>query len=157
METVLILSLFTGFAFLLSFILVPTTVSAQTESPEGQTEARATVLGAEPGNVRMQNDDIGIILWGPDDRPTISVGKSDVWDRRLIGNMPITIKEIKEILLLPKHERDNPAARSRALKAYESIRAKSKQAYNNHDFPCPKPVGQLILGLPFMREGQAVR
>src|SRR5512141_61441 len=41
-----------------------------------------SVLGLEPGDLRLSNDDVGVILWGPDAAPTLSVGKSDVWDRR---------------------------------------------------------------------------
>ena len=45
-------------------------------------EAETPVLGTEPGTLRLCNDDVGVILWGPDATPTLSVGKSDVWDRR---------------------------------------------------------------------------
>lgn len=45
-------------------------------------DARSSTLGLEPGDIRLQNDDIGVILWGPDAAPTLSVGKSDIWDRR---------------------------------------------------------------------------
>ena len=32
-----------------------------------------SVLGLEPGDLRLNNDDIGATLWGPDAAPTLSV------------------------------------------------------------------------------------
>ncbi len=139
---------------LLAMLIAPM-ASSHAGEPRKQTKENEVVLGNEPGNTRMQNADLGIILWGPSDRPTLSVGKSDVWDRRLIGNVPVTVQHIRDILNPPE---DDPKARLRALAVYGcknwgELRQKARQAYNRHDFPCPKPVGQLILGLPFMHEG----
>ena len=87
---------------------------------------------------RLQNDDIGVILWGPDSAITLSVGKSDVWDRRLApSEKPVlTFDEMVKMA----YEGD-PAILNGA--AYYT-------GYNSYDFPCPKPVGQLILQLPFL-------
>jgi hypothetical protein len=68
--------------------------------------------------------------------------------------MPVPVRQIRELLVLPENKRDAPAACSRALSAYKALEKKARQIYGRHDFPCPKPVGQLILGLPFMREGE---
>lgn len=48
----------------------------------GAAETPPSVLGLEPGSIRLCNDDLGVIVWGPDASPTLSIGKSDVWDRR---------------------------------------------------------------------------
>lgn len=102
-------------------------------------EAQPTGLGLEPGTLRLCNDDIGVMLWGPNDAPTLSVGKSDVWDRR--NPMPpepvLTLTQIVE----------KAKAGDKAILNGEAYYS----AYNAHDFPCPKPVGQLILQLPFMK------
>ena len=111
-----------------------------------ETVATESVLGLEPGELRLSigllsNDDMGIILWGPDDAPTLSVGKSDVWDRRnpAPSNPILTMDEIVR----------------RAREGDESILNGKPyySAYDSHDFPCPKPVGQLILDVPFIRDG----
>jgi hypothetical protein len=95
-------------------------------------------LAAEPGALRLCNDDIGVILWGPDTAPTLSIGKSDVWDRR--GAQPVepvlTLARMMEMA-----NAGDPAILNGA--AYYT-------AYNSHDFPCPKPVGQIILRLDFL-------
>lgn len=108
---------------------------AQPESP----------LGLEPGDLRLCNNDIGIILWGPNTTPTLSVGKSDVWDRRLpVSSLPVlTLQQINDMAMAGDRRILNGAA------YYTS--------YNSYDFPCPKPVGQLILLLPFMDDGGSVK
>lgn len=35
--------------------------------------------------LRLQNDVVGVRLWGPATQPTLSIGKSDIWDRRWFG------------------------------------------------------------------------
>jgi len=101
--------------------------------------AEPSVLGPEPGARRLCNDDIGVILWGPNASPTLSVGKSDVWDRR--NPVPpepiITSREIID--------------RARAGDPKVINGAAYYTAYNSHDFPCPKPAGQVILMMPFLR------
>lgn len=99
-----------------------------------------STLGLEPGEHRLQNDDLGVILWGPDSAPTLSIGKSDIWDRRLPKEQPvITMEEITR----------------RAMAGDKSILngAAYYTAYNHYDFPCPKPAGQVIIKLPFLEGG----
>lgn len=99
-----------------------------------------STLGLEPGERRLQNDDLGVILWGPDVAPTLSIGKSDIWDRRLPKEQPvITMAEIEQ----------------RAMAGDKSILngAAYYTSYNNYDFPCPKPAGQCIVRLPFLDGG----
>ena len=98
------------------------------------------VLGSEPGSRRLCNDDLGVILWGPDTAPTLSIGKSDVWDRRN-PKQPEPIITLQEIM-------------DRAKSGETSVLngAAYYTAYNSHDFPCPKPVGQLILLLNFVKQ-----
>ena len=102
------------------------------------TNAPASVLGLEPGDLRLCNDDLGIILWGPDSAPTLSVGKSDVWDRR-------NPKPAEPVLTLAQMTAMAQAGDRKILNG-----AAYYTAYNSYDFPCPKPVGQLILRLPFL-------
>ena len=101
-------------------------------------EPTQSALGLEPGAHRLSNDDVGVILWGPDSTPTLSVGKSDVWDRRL----PPTEKPVLTLAEMLRMARDGDPAILNGAAYYT--------AYNSYDFPCPKPVGQLILQLPFL-------
>ncbi len=106
-----------------------------------EAEASHSTLGLEPGDHRLCNDDIGVILWGPDERPTLSIGKSDVWDRRL----PPTERPV---LTAADMERMARAGDPELIngRAYYT-------GYNSYDFPCPKPVGQAIVKLPFLEGG----
>jgi len=72
------------------------------------------------------------MLWGPNNRITFNVGKADVWDRRYYGYKEpvITLAEIKERVKTAR------------------VSDKGYRAYNAYSFPGPKPVGQLIIGLP---------
>ena len=104
-------------------------------------ESPASALGLEPGTYRLCNDDLGVILWGPDETPTLSVGKSDVWDRRN-PQPPEPVLTLQQIM-------------NRARAGDKSILngAGFYTGYNSHDFPCPKPAGQLILQLNFLKPG----
>ena len=83
---------------------------------------------------RLDNDVLGVRVWGPETQPTLSLGKADIWDRRWFGDRQplITLAKIREL-----------AATDRLsdLPRYEM--------YDAYDFPCPKPGAQLILGTPF--------
>ncbi|MCL1794920.1 MAG: hypothetical protein FWG34_13770 [Oscillospiraceae bacterium] len=68
-------------------------------------------------------------LWGKPEAITFSISKNDVWDRRLIAEPPLKAKE----LYARVYENGDPG---------EDLYYASYGAY---DFPCPKPVGQLIV------------
>ncbi len=86
--------------------------------------------------LRLENDVLGVRLWGPPTQPTLSLGKSDIWDRRWFGDRQplITLAGIRELAM---------ADRLGELPQYD--------VYNKYDFPCPKPGAQVILGAPFAR------
>ncbi len=94
-------------------------------------------LDAEPGVVRLCNDDLGAIVWGMKEALTLSVGKSDIWDRRNPAP-PEPVLTLDQ--MIEKAKAGDVSILNGA--AYYS-------AYNAHDFPCPKPAGQVILQLPF--------
>lgn len=100
--------------------------------------AAETALGLEPGARRLSNDDIGVIVWGPNDAPTLSVGKSDVWDRRL----PPSEKPVLTLGQIMEGARTGDKAIVNGAAWYT--------AYNHYDFPCPKPAGQIVIRLPFV-------
>jgi hypothetical protein len=90
--------------------------------------------------VRLENDVLGVRLWGPPGQPTLSLGKSDVWDRRWFGDRQpvVTLQRLRE---LAKNDRLADVAASPNGTIYD--------VYGEYDFPCPKPAAQAILGTPF--------
>ncbi|MGV8096726.1 MAG: glycoside hydrolase family 95-like protein [Mangrovibacterium sp.] len=87
----------------------------------------------------LQNDIVGVRLWGPVTQPTLSIGKSDIWDRRwLTDKQPlITLSQIKELAATNRLAEIAPAPNTPIYRLYKN------------DFPCPKTGGQIILGVPF--------
>jgi hypothetical protein len=81
--------------------------------------------------VGMSTLEMKISLWGPPQQLTLSLGKTDVWDRRQFQEKPLPLKEICEAV---KDGRcpEPPERHYGSVNAYES--------------PGPKPVGQVILG-----------
>ena len=93
--------------------------------------------------IRIGNDVVGVRVWGPPSRPTLSIGAADIWDRRLFNHHQpcITLERIRELAF---SDRLHEIARSPNETVYD--------IYNRYDFPCPKPGAQLILILPFSNE-----
>ncbi len=90
---------------------------------------------------RLENDVLGVRVWGPPTRPTLSLGKSDIWDRRWFAERQplVTLAEIRELAMA---DRLSEIARGPNDTVYSGL-------YHNYDFPCPKPGAQLILETPF--------
>ena len=72
-------------------------------------------------------------LWGPAERPTLSLGKTDVWDRRRYFEPPLTLAQIKERI----RNGDVPP-----------MWPDYYLSWGAYDFPCSKPVGQIIVLCP---------
>ncbi len=107
-----------------------TTVTHQIPKADPQPEGMwngGTALNVSTKELKMS-------LWGPPEQLTISVNKTDVWDRRKIFEEPRTLAEIKR-----RYEKDSFPDKDR-WNHYRS--------WNAYDFPCPKPVGQIILMIP---------
>jgi len=85
----------------------------------------------------LHNGQLKVSLWGPPERLTFSVGKTDVWDRRYFPEKPLTLEEIRERCFRDDYPQ-NPF----------SDRNPYYLSYKAYDFPTPKPVGQLILLAP---------
>ena len=81
-----------------------------------------------------------VSLWGPPHRPTLSLLKPDVWDRRRCFEKPLRLADIKERVA------GGEPLLSNTNRYYESWAA--------YDFPCTKPVGQVIAACPDLEGGQ---
>ena len=90
--------------------------------------------------IRMGNRQLKVSLWGLPDQLTWSINKTDIWDRRLFPERPMTLEEIRERCFDRSYDED-PFNNQNSY--YLS--------YGAYDFPCPKPAGQLILRSPDMR------
>ena len=87
-------------------------------------------------------------LWGPPDRLTLSMGKTDVWDRRKGWQKPVTLDEIRRGAFSPANKDDEPLPgwedkHGQLMVPEGGFRAHnaSREAYS---FPTAKPVGQVI-------------
>ncbi|MBU7004365.1 MAG: hypothetical protein HXS50_02275, partial [Theionarchaea archaeon] len=89
----------------------------------------------------LENDVIGVRIWGPPNQPTLSIGKSDLWDRRWFGerNPLVTMQRIKECA----------TTGSLGELIFQDNNHTIYDVYNKYATPCPKPGVQLILGTPF--------
>lgn len=93
--------------------------------PMGEKMYNITGPGTAPN---LSTQEMKIALWGPPDRLTLTLGKTDVWDRRISENPVFTLDRVKQ--------------------AYAAGKTPPEDYYTGwaaYDFPCPKPVGQLIL------------
>ena len=96
------------------------------------------------------NDDLEISFWsGPADM-AFSLAKNDVWDRRYFANNKhiITLDDVHRVCF-------GDEKRTRILSAPNSpggcnigLPNTPHEMYLAYDFPCPKPVGQIIVHCP---------
>jgi hypothetical protein len=91
------------------------------------------------------NGDIFTGFWNDGGTLVWSVGKTDVWDRRYYGDgrKIITLEDVKRYA-----SQENPHAISLNL-GYEDS---PNSVYRAYDFPCPKPVGQILLSCPALND-----
>jgi len=94
---------------------------------------------------RMQNDVVGMRLWGTSAQTTLTIGKSDIWDRRWFEERQplITMAQIQELAMT---DRLSEIIRDPNNTIYD--------LYGKYDFPCPKPGAQLIIGTPFATDAR---
>lgn len=114
------------------------------------TEAQgAADLPRDPYDaVRLENDVLGVRIWGPAVQPTLSLGKADIWDRRWFGDRQplVTLQQIRDAAMSGCIA---DLARSPNRTVYD--------LYGKYDFPCPKPGAQLSLGTPWAAQARCDR
>lgn len=109
----------------------------------------STILPRDPHDaLTLENDIVGLRLWGPANRPTLSLGRADIWDRRWFAERQplVTMAELREL-----------AFSNRLAEVAPDPNDTIYNLYHLYDFPCPKPGGQVILGCPFAAETYAHR
>ena len=133
----------------------PTIVRVLDTRPhKGNCEPYGYVTGPRCVTARLYNDDLEISFWNQPSQMTFSLAKNDVWDRRYFGGRKrrITIDDVRRrcfAVPLPKDPKRYPGygglvGRNSDLGLPDAPHA----LYWAYDFPCPKPVGQVILRFP---------
>ena len=112
---------------------------------------------AVPRAINLCNPELKASLWGPTDRLTVSLGKTDVWDRRLkIVKLP-HIDEVREACFSPANaDKEITEETPGVLRGGNGGARMTKDggwehgygAWEAYEFPCAKPVGQFILMAP---------
>lgn len=110
---------------------------------------------------RLNNRQLKVSLWGNYDELVLSLGKTDVWDRRIVNCPIVTLDEHRAALF----DEDNEYNK-RATERFDAGLADTRHAgflttpdrdiprnyhWKAYDFPVPKPVGQVILSIPDLR------
>lgn len=124
----------------------PTIVRVLDSRPDrGNRERAAFLTGPTTPIERLYNEDLEISLWNGPQALTFSVAKNDVWDRRYFGDNKrvITLDDVRRVCFSgAKIGRSNTLGLANTAQAL----------YPSYDFPCPKPVGQIIIRCPDLRE-----
>ena len=111
-----------------------------TRPDRGNQEGCAYVTGPAYAIQGFYNDDLEISFWTGPSPLAFSLAKNDVWDRRYFGDRKkiVDIEAIRAMCFggtIPPANGPFPADSPQAL-------------YLAYDFPCPKPVGQVIIRCP---------
>jgi hypothetical protein len=97
--------------------------------PAGDPQPVGTWGGGTALN--LSTPELKISLWGPPENLTLSINKTDVWDRRTYQEPVLPLQDIIDLFTSDR------APTERFPNYYQSHHA--------YDSPCPKPVGQVIL------------
>jgi len=111
-----------------------------TRPDRGNQEGCAYVTGPGYAIQGFYNDDLEISFWNGPSPLAFSLAKNDVWDRRYFGDRKriVDIDAIRAMCFggtIPPANGPFPADSPQAL-------------YLAYDFPCPKPVGQVVVRCP---------
>ncbi len=132
----------------------PRIVRALDTRPDKGNERRyAYVTGPRAGIARLYNGDLEISFWNRPAEMTFSLAKNDVWDRRYFGwrKRVITIDDVRRRCFSVPPPKDGRYPGYGGLVGRNSdlgIPNAPQALYLAYDFPCPKPVGQVILRWP---------
>ncbi len=135
-----------------------------TEQPIGRSDPQPRRHRSQVGDpaVRMSNRQLKVALWGPPEQLTLSLGKTDVWDRRRGWERPLTLEEIRrgafdsinaftvdEDIASRVDEQGRPKVnRPWGYLSPEGGRVERYMSWWAYDYPCAKPVGQVQFRCP---------
>ncbi len=128
-------------------------------------ELEQRILCADDG-LLLGNGDLSVSVYQSADRIIWRFGKGDVWDRRLDLSDDPKPPHIDEIAHGIKVEGwkcppySGPVVATRGTKNPQRMRelcVGSPPSYRSRPYPCPKPVGELVLQLPADLSGMKIR
>lgn len=131
----------------------PPVVRALDVRPDkGNNERHAFVSGPASPIARLYNEDLEIAFWNQPRTLTFNLAKNDVWDRRYFGDRKdlITLDDVRRVCFRveigDKKDVVYPGYGGLVGRNSDLGLPNSPQAlYRAYDFPCPKPVGQVII------------
>jgi hypothetical protein len=104
----------------------------------------------------ITSPEIKASLWGPPGRITLSLLKTDVFDRRYADAPPAGLEQIRAGAYAPGNI-DRGQAPAPGYLRPDGTRVDPYAGWNAYPFPCAKPVGQIILGLDELAGSPAPR
>jgi len=109
-----------------------------TRPDRGNRQHACYVTGPTTPTARLYNEDLEISFWRGPRAFTFSLAKNDVWDRRYFGDRKrvITIDDVRRVCF---------SGKKRWPSADLGLPNSPQALYRAYDFPCPKPVGQVII------------
>ncbi len=130
---------------------LPDAVGAANVDPNrGALPGTPFVTGPATPIQSFYNDDLEISFWrGPTDM-TFDLAKNDVWDRRYLaaGKHVITLADIRRVCFGDAQATSVLSSPNSLQGCTLGIPNTPNALYVAYDFPCPKPVGQLIVRCP---------
>lgn len=102
----------------------------------------------------LSNPSIKASLWGPPEQITLSMIKTDVFDRRIANPPLLTLREIREGAYSEENEGFLDVRTSGNTRPPYGVldprggRREPYSAFRAYPFPCQKPVGQMIVQCP---------
>lgn len=102
--------------------------------PSADPQPMGTFHGGTAPNLSTKK--LKVSLWGPPSAVTLSVNKTDVWDRRQFQESVLTVQQIRDTIQAG------------------GVPSEHYRSWHAYDFPCPKPVGQIILRSPDLAEAE---
>jgi hypothetical protein len=127
--------------------------------PVGRTQGGPGQRGG--GGITITNPDIKSSVWGPSNRITVSMNKSDIYDRRMKFPRLVTLDEIRKGAFAPINKNNVPVHHdtTRPIDGYLMPGGGRSDPYYEcwqaYPFPCMKPAGQIILMLDGLEEAPA--
>jgi hypothetical protein len=146
-----ILTLATALPGVSAMASIPDVVQpADTRPDRGDVAGSPHVTGPTSPIHSFYNEDLEISFWrGPADM-AFSLAKNDVWDRRYLadGKRLITLEDVRRVCFGGPEETKYLNAPNSPHGLDLGLPDTAHALYLAYDFPCPKPVGQVIVRCP---------
>jgi hypothetical protein len=120
---------------------------ADTRPNRGDVPDSPHVTGPATPIHRFYNEDLELSFWHGPAEMTFSVAKNDVWDRRYFGDSKrvITLDDVRRVCFAPDAGSGALGSPNSPHGSALGLPGTAQALYLAYDFPCPKPVGQIIV------------